>query len=370
LKIAYINGGDIWYWEEGGSPRRLTSRGKIEELVLSSDGLWVAYEWQDPARIQSELWVVNTTSGEERLLLSQADLDAIYPLEDALHIAPSQFEFIPGSDSLLMNTHRIFEGPGLVKNDDLWSIEVESGSRTMLLAPGRGGDFVIAPNGELLALVKPTSIGFVRPDGSGLTPDRLTFPFVITYSEYAYYPVPVWSTASDAVAVLIPAEDPLADDTARIWLVPISSAPAGPMLDLSGFSYFKNSGSLPQIAPDLTKVAYFSDSGGSSAELHISLTDGSSDIIYDTGSLSWQGWNPNSQDFVYGSTPKNLILGRIGAPSIGLGFGGSFRWIDSDGYLYLDELTATHRFVFATITGDSTVLDEIAGARFDYDFTR
>jgi hypothetical protein len=370
LKVAFINTGDVWVWEEGLSPRRLTSRGQIEELVISSDGLWVAFEWQDPARALSELWVINTSTGDEQLLLSQADLDLLYPLEDALHFAPFQFEFLPGTHTLLVNTYRIFEGPGLVKNDDLWSIEVESGSRTMLLEPGQGGDFVIAPNGEMLALVKPTSIGFVRSDGSGLSPDHLTFPFVITYSEYAYYPVPVWSPASDSVMVLIPAEDPLADDTARIWNVPATSDPSTLVLDLGSFTFFRNSGPIPLIAPDLSSVAYFHDAGGTSAELHLAALDGSSNVIYETGSLTWHGWNPNAQDFVYGSAPKNLILGRVGAPPAGLGFGNLLRWIERDEFLYLDQLTATHRFVLATISGASTVLDEISGVRFEYDFTR
>lgn len=370
LKIAYINGGDVWYLEESGAPRQLTTGGMIVEVVISSDGRWVTYEWQDPARALSELRAVSTDTGEERVLLSQSDLDSLYPLEDALHIAPSKFEFLPGSHTLLLNTHQIFEGPGLVKNDDLWTIEVESGIHTQMLEPGQGGDFVVSPDGESLALVKPTSIGFVRTDGTGLIPNRLTFPFVITYSEYAYYPIPVWSGESDEVAILIPAEDPFVEDSARVWLVPTSAEPASPLLDLSDFSYFRNSGSPPLISPDLSMVGWLYDSGGSSTDLRLAAIDGSMNITYESGSLSWLGWNPNSQDFVYGSVPKNLFLGQVGAPTQGIGFGGQLRWVDQDRYFYLDELTTTHRFVLADLRGGSAVLDEIAGDTFDYDFAR
>jgi hypothetical protein len=316
-----------------------------------------------------ELRVVDTVAGGEWVLFSQPDLDAIYPLDGAIHHVPYQFDFIPGTHTVLVNTREIYEGPGLVQNNDLWSIDADASVRTPLLDPGEGGDFYLSPSGDMLALVLPTSLGFVRPDGSDRSPDHLTFPFVITYSEYAYYPVPVWAPDESAVAVLIPAEDPFVEDSALVWRVPVAGPPA-PLLDVMGFRFFRNQGKTPAIAPDLSKVVFLREITTTSVDLVVAPLDGSAESIYASGNLSWQGWNPDSTQFVYTDAPRNLLLGSVGAPADGLGFGSSLRWLDADTFLYLDQLTSTHRFGKVDLPGSASVLAVISGSIFGYDFTR
>ena len=369
LQIAYISGGDVWFVEEGAAPIQLTTSGYVERVALSTDGQLAAFLWHDISLDVYELRVVNTVAGTEWVLFSHSDLDVIYPLGEALHHLPYQFDFIPGSHTVLLNTRKIYMGPGLVQNNDLWSIDADTSARTLLLDPGQGGDFYFSPSGDMLALVLPTSLGFVRPDGSDRSPDHLTFPFVITYSEYAYYPVPVWAPDESAIAVLIPAEDPFVDDSALIWRVPVAGAPT-PLLDITSFPFFHNQGKNPAIAPDLSKVAYLREISTTSVDLVVAPLDGSAESIYASGNLSWQGWNPDSAQFVYGDAPRNLLLGSLGIPAVGVGFGSRLQWVDGDTFLYLDELTSTHRFAKVDLPSASSVLDIISGSVFGYDFTQ
>lgn len=369
LQIAFISGGDVWFVEEGAAPIQLTTNGNVERVVLSTDGQLAAFLWHDTSLEVSELQVVDTVAGTEWVLFSQTDLDAIYPLGEALHHLPYQFDFIPGTHTVLLNTRKIFMGPGLVQNNDLWSINADTRDRILLLDPGQGGDFYLSPSGDMLALVLPTSLGFVRPDGSDRSPDHLTFAFVITYSEYAYYPIPIWAPDESAIAVLIPAEDPFVDDSALVWRVPVAGAPT-PLLDITSFPFFRNQGKTPAIAPDLSKVAYLREISTTSVDLVVAPLDGSAESIYASGNLTWQGWNPDSTQFVYGDAPRNLLLGSTGIPAAGVGFGSRLRWVDVDTFLYLDELTSTHRFAKVDLPGTASVLAVISGSVFGYDFTQ
>ena len=369
LQVAYISGEDVWFVEEGAAPIQLTTSGYVERVALSTDGQLATFLWHDLSLDVYELRVVNTVAGTEWVLFSQPDLDAIYPLEGAIHHVPYQFDFVPSTHTVLVNTRMIFEGPGLVQNNDLWSIDADTSVRTLLLDPGLGGDFYFSPSGDMLALVLPTSLGFVRPDGSDRSPDHLIFPFVITYSEYAYYPIPVWAPDESAVAVLIPAEDPFIDDSALIWRVPVAGAPT-PLLDITGFPFFRNQGKTSTIAPDLSKVAFLREISTTTSDLVVAPLDGSAESIYASGNLSWQGWNPDSTQFVYSDAPRNLLLGSIGVPAIGAGFGSRLQWVDADTFLYLDELTSTHRFAKVDLPSASSVLDIISGSVFGYDFTQ
>lgn len=182
LQVAYISGGNVWFVEEGAAPTQLTTSGNVERVVISTDGQLAAFTWHDISLEVYNLRVVDTVAGTESVLFSQPDLDALYPLEGAIHHVPYQFDFVPGTHTVLVNTRRTYEGPGLVQNNDLWSIDTDTSVRTMLLDYGLGGDFYFSPSGDMLALVLPTSLGFVRTDGSDRSPDHLTFPFVMTYS--------------------------------------------------------------------------------------------------------------------------------------------------------------------------------------------
>ncbi len=369
LTVAYLNDGDVWFYQEGGIPVQLTTSGYANEIKLSMDGELAVFVWYNNATNVHELHAVQTATATETVLLTQADLDGLFPLDGALHHVPYRFEFLPGTHNILLSTRKTFEGPGLAPNNDLWSIDGDNGARTSLLAPGMGGDFYLSPSGTKVALTQASSIGFANADGSGRSPDHLIFPSVITYSEYQYYPIAIWAPDESAIAVVIPPEDPFVSDTAQVFLLPVSGGSTH-VVDLTGFTYFRNQGQTPLIAPDLTRAAYMRETAPNTFDLVIQPLDGSAETIYASGNIAWDGWNPDSIRAVYSVVPSNLMLVGPGLSPTGVGFGLHFDWVDGDTFLYLDTLTSTHRFSLVNMPGGPVEIDVIIGEIFDYDFTQ
>ncbi len=337
LRLAYTSAGNVWLIEGTDPPRQLSHTGHADRVLLSSDGALVAYVHNDFESDVVELHVVNSDGSGDRVVLEQVDFDSLYPLEEARHFLPSQMAFLHGTHQLLFNTQAAFEGPGLIKNNDVFSIDLDTDSLERLLLPGSGGDFYPSPDGTKLAIIQPTHIGTSDSDGLNLHAELLTFTAVNTYSEYSYYPEPVWSPDSSHFAVVIPSEDPLAPNpTSTVWIVSADGSPLDQTALIEGQSFFPQAFSAPVIAPDLSKVAFMrrgSEQYG--GRLVIAGEDGSGEFVYASGNLRWVGWSPDSSAFVYSVGPTDLKLGKIGEPPQPLGDGMQFRWINSEDYLFL-----------------------------------
>ncbi len=337
LRIAYTSGGNVWIIVGENPPRQLSHTQHADRVLLSSDGAVVAYTHNDVDADVFELRVVNADGSGDRLILDQAAFDTLYPPDSAHHFLPSQMTFLSGTHRLLFNTQAAFEGPGSIKNDDVLSIDVDTESLKRLLAPGSGGDFYPSPDGTKLAIIRADSIGLADSDGSNLHPNLLTFTMVMTYSEFTFYPEPVWSPDSSHFAVVIPSEDPLAPNpTSTVWILSVDGSPPAQTAFINGQSFFPQAFGAPVIAPDLSKIA-FMRSGSEQNEGHLVIADedGSGEIVYSTGNLRWIGWSPDSSAFVYSVGPKDLKLGATGEPPLPLGTGTQFRWVNSEDYLFL-----------------------------------
>ena len=141
--------------------------------------------------------------------MALADFAGMKTRREAISAVPSQLEWKPGTHILAFNTRMTFEGPGLFLGDDHRLVDADSGALSLLLAPGNGGDFYYSPDGAKIALTLPEEILVVDADGTNRL-SLLSFPFVITYSEYAYYPPVSWAPDSSFLRAAIPPADPLA----------------------------------------------------------------------------------------------------------------------------------------------------------------
>jgi len=337
LRITYTSAGNVWLIEGTDPPRQLSDTGGVDRVLLSSDGALIAYVHNDLESEAVEMHVVDTDGSGDRVVLDQADFDSLYPLEEARHFLPGQIAFLPGTHRLLFNTQATFEEPGLVKNDDVLSIDLDTETLERLLPPGSGGDFYPSPDGTTLAIIQTTNIGSSDSAGLNLHSELLTFPAVMTYSEYSFYPEPVWSPDSSYFAAVIPSEFPLAPDpTSAVWILSTDGRPPVQTALIEGQSFFPQAFGAPVIAPDLNKIA-FMRAGSEQNEGHLVIAgkDGSGEIVYTSGSLRWVGWSPDKSAFVYSVGPMDLRLGKIGDPPQPLGNGMQFRWINSEDYLYL-----------------------------------
>lgn len=372
LRIAYTNAGNVWLIQGADPPLQLSFTGHADQVFLSSDGVLVAYVHNDFDGDVFELRVVNTDSSGDRLILDQADFDSLYPLKEARHFLPGQMAFISGSHQLLFNTRAAFESPGLLNNDDVLTIDMDSGSLERLLAPGSGGDFYPSPDGSKLAIIQATSIGFSDSDGSNLHPEVLTFPAVMTYGEYSHYPKPVWSTDSSRFSIVIPSQDPLAlDPTGTVWVISMDSTSPIETALIDGQSYFPQAFGAPVIAPDLSKVAFMRSAGEQNEEhLVFADEDGGSEIVYTTGDLRWAGWSPDSSSFVYSVGPMDLMLGTIGESPQPLGNGMQFRWVNSKKYLFLTGSRGDWTLMQGSVGSAAEEIVRSVGDFIAYDFAR
>ncbi len=371
LHLVYVDGGDAWYSDGLGSVRRLTDMGSVNRALVTEDGLRVALLLRDPESNTAELQVIRTDGTGLATLLRPADFDRLHPLGEALHITPSQLGLIPGSHTLLFNNRAVFEGPGLAKFDDLFSLDLDSGELTPLLPPGSGGDFWFSPDGRRLALVRPDSLGMVRTDGSDPQLQALRYPPVITYSEYSFYPIPVWSPDSSLVQVVIPSQDPFAAHPGgKVWRVLVAGGPPQVLREFEG-DFFRPQGPAPLLSPNLAWLA-FRRAGASFGESRLvlaSLLDGG-ESVYDRGSIQWGGWGPDSAHFIYtkdGGTA--LQLGALGAEPQPLAEGIGLRWLDADRFLYLRGTPGDYAIVLQQLEGSPLPLAFPAGNTVTFDVT-
>ena len=253
LRIVFVKDGDVWYWEEGGAPVQLTTLGDVISAILSDDGTVVAFT-RGPDWYHQELFAVNSDGSGLRPLITSATLAGYVTHPDAISALIYKMDWEPGTHNIAFNTRLTFEGPGLILNDDLHLVDADTATLTTLLSTGQGGDFYYSPTGNRIALVTATEVIMADPDGSNRQV-VLTFPVVITYSEYQYYPPVTWLVDNSAVRAAIPPADPLADppEVTTIWHIPADgSAPS----ILSTFTPAPFSFDSVSISPDTGKIYY------------------------------------------------------------------------------------------------------------------
>jgi len=363
LRVAYTDDGNLWAVIKGLGPVQLTDTGGISDVRLSDDGEWIAYVVRDPDQDTADLHSIQFDGSSSQILLDEAGFDALYPLEGFVHSTLSSMDFLPGSHTLLFNTRGVFEGPGLAKNDDLLSINAETGQFTALLPRGEGGDFTASPTGNQIALARPDSLSFVDANGANLRPEVLTFSPVITYSEYFFYPLPVWSDGS--VVLPVPQQDPFfAAEPATVWSVNgEAQVIAEPTDDL-----FAPQRELPIVSPDGMHLAYFRelDEPGEQ-QLVIERLDNGEQVIYDTGSLQWKGWGPDSYLFAYTKgSGLDLYLGDLLGEPEPLGSGTGLGWVNASEYLYLAGVPGSWTLTLADIEGNRMPLALISNGVYDF----
>jgi hypothetical protein len=329
--LAYTNDGNLWTLTPDGTAQQLSTSGDVVDVLVSDDRSLIVY---NRLSLQSNLFEVRAVQADgsnDRQIISQDMLDNLYPLDGALHYIPSQMEFIPGTHSLLLNTRAVFDGPGLVKNDDLYRIDVDSGQLSQLVARERGGDFFISPNSQKLAISQADSIAMASIDGSNLRPDLVTFQPITTYSEYQYYPVLVWSPDSTHVGALIPSPDPLAENpSGTVWILSVDGTPQS-FSPIQGDAFFPQSNDRSLLSPDMQTTAFLRKGNqGEADSLFLSNADGSNSRIYEKGNIQWLGWTSTGDHFAFRHDENELFLGTPGGTPQRLADGRSIRWLTNE----------------------------------------
>ncbi|HEY44887.1 MAG TPA: hypothetical protein G4O11_12980 [Anaerolineae bacterium] len=370
LRIVYTDDGNVWLIEDSNPPIQLTSSGDANQVLISSDGMKVAFVRRTSPDNPVEIGSVNIDGSGELTLFGPAQFDTLYPLDDYLHHDLSSLAFVPGTHHLMFNTRAVPEGPGLIKHDDLLLLDADTGVFRTIFSPGSGGDFTLSPDGNQIAITKPTGISLANIDGSNMRSNLITYAQVITYSEFNYYPLPVWSPDSSAIGVVIPSPDPFDTPTSgAIWRVQAEGGAKVNLGTILGDFYFTQT-SYSLMSPMLDRVAYLSETPTPNIyDLFLATADGSGETLYASGDIQWHGWAPDNIHFVFAmGSPLDLHLGRSGSAPLPLCSGLNLRWIDDVNFLCLSGAFGSWTLMKGEIGGTVTPLASPLGDFVSYDF--
>lgn len=297
LRIAFTYDKQLWLWNKG-TMRPLTNLEGYARVNFSDDGNLIAF-----AR-DGELWIINSDGSNERVLASADDFKSMEPRDPGVGL--SQFDWIPGTHTLMFNTILLADY-GLTYTNDLYMANADTLQWKMLRQPGEAGRFIFSPDGKRVVMVTPSKISLMKVDGSDY---RTVLGYTVPYpSEAAYYAKPVWESDSQSLTVAIPPEDFYygTKSSTNIWRLPVDGTPPEIISQLP----VGDSGDDPRIwSPD--KEHYAIQTGdryylGSNGEILEPLTEPS--FIF-----GWFSWIDESHFLYIG--PCDLRLGTIGAPSI------------------------------------------------------
>ena len=300
---------NLWAWSEGGSTLQLTTSGDVESIALSPDGTLAAFT-RSSDYVSYSLWVVPTAGGSELRLLDSGELSSMGMIDGAVSAALDSLAWVPGSHTLAIGTRPVFEGPGLLRNEDLTLIDADSGAKTPIFARGEGGVYSFSPDGARIAISRTDRVDLANANGSGRLSGLVTYTPVLTYSEYAFYPEAVWAPDSSRFVVAIPPSASL-DANGPTTLHQINLD--GSTLPLRSFETAPLM--WPSLSPNLAQAAYMTP--GDPFDLMLVQSSG------DLGGLSmpavrmFLGWAPDSIRFAYVDNASGAVnIGSIaGTPA-------------------------------------------------------
>jgi hypothetical protein len=375
LQIAYVVGGNVHFWEEGGVGIQLTDTGDVLDVIISDDSR-VAVFTTRVDEYTEELWAVNTDGSDLRHLVGEDDFAMMVTHQDAIGAVPYQIDFVPGTHRIAFNTRLLFEGPGLLLQDDLWMVDVDDpGIPKSILPLGQGGAFSYSRDGRKIALVRPDQISIFDSAGSTRI-DLHSFPTVITYSEYQYYPPVSWTLDSSALRAIIPPPDPLAEpaSTTQVLHLQADGSESRLLANFEMVPFFSNEAAL---SPDTNRLAYVAPgfSGDPySGILRIVNADGTENVEYDGGQIQFLGWSPDNRRFIYtvNDSPNIGEVGSHAVPLHGITFMRNVSWIDPSRYLYLNRDGTSWELNLGQLGGGPFLIARTApaGNMISYDFVK
>lgn len=396
LNLAYVKDGNVWLWVEGGAKSQLTSTSDAQDVRISQDGCRIAYARAvanplydpnvefptDPTL--NELWVVSSDgSGNQKL--AGAEFFATLPSPpDNLGLGLYLFEWQPGTHTLAFSTQVL--GFGLIPSTDIHLVDANTTSLTTLLPGGQGGEFFFSPDGQQIAFSTPTSVNVINVDGSNLRANLITFPFVLTYSEYAYYPPVHWSPTGNGLMVAVPPEDGLAAPVdgiypeTSLWFIPLDGTPAFEAGAIQTVWFVTQE---VQFSPDNGRIAYIRQYGELEAglmELVIALSDGSNESLeIEIREIMFGDWAPDNSQFIYYYTDPDLhlFLGNVNNANVApistltafVAASAEVEWVQDSTFILLLFGNAGAELSVMQTSGSGVVVDNFANPFVAFDVT-
>lgn len=331
LRMAYIIDGNLYVQDSGKQPVQLTHVGKDWRPIFSNNGETILFF---RGRIPHELFSINALGGHEQALVTHNKLIA-FNLGYSEATAIQNLAFVPDTNFLLFNTGEVDlrhpqTGP-FRSNEDLFLIDTSTNEIKVLLSPGKGGNFRISPDENLVAVQAKGHIDIVAIDGQIIRRNLVTYT---PTHPYDLKPNFFWNSDSTELIVSLPAReiyDLSGPEAYTIWRYAIDGSTKKRLL------FEPPALDDCCVSPDGNwfLYSYYYYPGKTSDEipngLYLGNLHDSSTQLYDPYYLSYS-WSIDSEHFIYGD--NELFLGSINGKSEFIDKGRFLGWLDDHRYLY------------------------------------
>lgn len=313
LVATWVDGAGLFAWEEDGGVLRITEGGVIRPY-LSPHGERIAFTRGAQGQPQS-LWVANRDgSGVQELVAP----DRLEPYREGVPLIDSVAWL--DDETILFNTAQAYPTAGIVRQNDLYRVNLVSRGLSQLFPRDEGGAFTISPDGQHIAIVTPGTFGSVQGRITLLDPttlrtrELLAFEGATTQDDDPFYPPVSWSPDSSALRVAIPEWDRVytpgeVDSRTELWWLGVDepSRVTGVVLaDLFG---------APRWSHSASHTAYLQFGGDSTLDLILADANGGTPTVIATGTrdtLTAPHWLPNVNRFVYTLNSESWFASTTG----------------------------------------------------------
>jgi hypothetical protein len=243
IEVAFVKDGNIQVWDEATQQTRtIVNTGDVFSVTTSDDGQMIAFtrgSWVGDVLDgyeQFALWAMNRDGGNPRELISAQDLRQRINPSERESSNFYQLSWVPQSHQLIFSgTKYIVQGEGLshAVPQGAYLVDTDKGSVNMLAEAAENLRFLPSPDGNQIALMSPSDVGFVNADGSNRRQD------VLTYTEaglaYPLFPRGAWTQDSRAFVMTGSFErDPSYNVEFTIWRLPVDGSSPEALATISG----------------------------------------------------------------------------------------------------------------------------------------
>lgn len=268
--VAFIKDGNIEVWNEAtGQSETIFDSGDVVNLTMSDDAQVIAFlrrtvvkrsemEWLE----QSALWAVDLNGENPRELVLAEELRRLLNASETDSTNIPQTEWIPGTHRLLYTGWTYFvqaEGESHATPAGLYLADADALTNSILLpAEGNNLRFAPSPDGQQIALMSTTGLGFINTDGSNHR--RGVFPYARVSMGGQAFPSGVWTRDAQAFLLATYLEKSFDTDPGlAIWRVPLEGSPARLTDPVTGTHQ-----DFITFSPDGSYAAFFRNEGGPS----------------------------------------------------------------------------------------------------------
>jgi hypothetical protein len=264
-----------------------------------------------------------------------------------------QMQWLGDSQSIAFNTFAVPRagGPGLLRQEDLWTVDLDGRLRERFPAGEGGGSFAISP-GNVALFGRMTAVVRVNLDGGGRE-TVIDFDFVNTASEFAFYPWLQWLD-SGAFTAAISSPEPYPAAEADLWRIP-AAGEAEWLAALPGNVIFS-----PVVWSDSgERLGYVRAVSGEPNVLVIAEGDGREAVPYAEAERFF-AWNPAGNHFVYAGD-RMYAFGQPGEEPLVVDMAEgktavSAQWLDDDAFIIALGAAGNWDFRLQTVDGPATRL--------------